>query len=633
VNSNIGGAARLNTRARAWIAGAILAAGLACGLPAPGSPVAGNPLPTIIESTVQPTTDVPVGAPASHPGRDIIFHNGVILTMDDARPTASAIHIQGERIVAVGDDVSVLAEAGTTTNLVDLHGRTLTPGFINGHSHHFSQRYKWDFDSLGLAAQSALEQGWTGLTELAVDQAELAELTEAAEAGLLPVRTNAYLLVRTFEGESLGEWFNAYRPGQTFGTSLRIAGLKVFTDFDNGTVLFWEPAELEAFLRERREEGWQLTLKSVSTLSLELVLDAVEPILQEGSNAGPRFRLEHALAVNDEQLARMARMGLIASIQPGIVGVIAGQPDLNEVVGREGTEAVARWRDMAEAGVPMVGSPYNPDGANVEYTPPSHVSPLGVMYRGATQIGLDGRAPETWMVEHALSVDQILPMLTIGAAYATMEELGRGSLVPGKLADLVVFSENPLAVPVARLLEIDTLMTMVGGSVAWCAPGAQDLCPGAVTAPPPTADSQAGIPGWPILQLGSEGPEVFALQYLLRHHGHEIPADGLFGLVTEHAVKTFQSQRGLGDDGLVGGETWSSLVEGLVLQFGSSGDAVRAAQVLLLEKFGYTDIVVDGLFGRGTETVVKTFQSNHGLTSDGMVGASQTWPALISIEP
>jgi hypothetical protein len=176
----------------------------------------------------------------------------------------------------------------------------------------------------------------------------LAELTEAAEASLLPVRTNAYLLVKTFEGESLGEWFNAYRPGQTFGTSLRIAGLKVFTDFDNGTVLFWEPAELEAFLRERREEGWQLTLKSVSTLSLELVLDAVEPILQEGSNSGPRFRIEHALAVNDEQLARMARMGLIASIQPGIVGVIAGQPDLNEVVGREGAEVVARWRDLAE---------------------------------------------------------------------------------------------------------------------------------------------------------------------------------------------------------------------------------------------------------------------------------------------
>ncbi len=606
----------------------------ACGQPA------GTELPVILEPTLQPTalagSALPSAPPPASGGAkaDVIFFNGLILTMDDARPTASAIHVLGERIVSVGDDASVLAEAGTTSSIVDLQGRTLTPGFINGHSHHVSQRYKWGFDSLDLAVQSALEQGWTGLTELAVDQAELAELIEAAEGGRLPVRTNAYLMVKTFEGESLGEWFNAYQPGQTFGTTLRIAGLKVFTDFDNGTVLFWEPEELEAYVRDRREEGWQLALKSVSTLSLELVLDAVEPILQGGSNADARFRIEHALAVNDEQLARMARMGIIASIQPGIVGVISGQADLNEIVEREGTEAVARWRDMAEAGVPMVGSPYNPDGANVEYTSPSHVSPLGVAYRGATQIGLGGRSPETWMVQHALSVDEILPLLTIDAAYATMEEGERGSLVAGKLADLVILSADPRSVPVEDLLTIEVLMTMVGGEVAWCAPGAQDLCPGATAFPSPTAETEAAVHSWPILQLGSVGPEVFALQYLLRHHGQEIPADGLFGPGTEQAVRTFQSQRDLGVDGLVGGQTWPALVQGVVLQFGSSGDAVRAAQVLLLEKFGYADIlVVDGLFGRGTEAVVKTFQSDHGLTPDGMVGAAQMWPALISMGP
>ena len=229
---------------------------------------------------------------------------------------------------------------------------------------------------------------------------------------------------------------------------------------------------------------------------------------------------------------------------------------------------------------------------------------------------------------------EILPLLTIDAAYATLEEGNRGSLTPGKLADLVILSANPLDVPVEGLLEIETLLTMVGGEVAWCAPGAQDLCPGATTPPSPTAEGEASIPGWPILQLGSEGPEVFALQYLLRHHGHEIPADGLFGPVTDQAVRTFQSERGLGVDGLVGGQTWPALVQGVVVQFGSDGDAVRAAQVLLLEKFGYADIiVVDGLFGRGTEAVVKTFQSDHGLTPDGLVGASQTWPALISGQP
>jgi len=289
---------------------------------------------------------------------------------------------------------------------------------------------------------------------------------------------------------------------------------------------------------------------------------------------------------------------------------------------------------MLESGVLMTGSPFNPDGVDDEYPTDSHTSPIGVMYRGVTQIGPGGRMPEPWMVEHALTVEEILPLLTIDGAYAVFQEDTRGSLAPGKLADLVILSANPLDVPVEGLLEIDALLTMVGGEVAWCAPGAQDLCPGASTFPSPTAEDEAAIPGWPILQLGSEGPEVFALQYLLRHHGQEIPADGLFGPGTEQAVRAFQSERGLGVDGLVGGQTWPALVEGVVVQFGSDGDAVRAAQVLLLEKFGYADIiVVDGLFGRGTEAVVKTFQSDHGLTPDGLVGASQTWPALISGQP
>ena len=564
---------------------------------------------------------------------NVIFHNGSLLTMEESRPTAQAIAVVGDSILAVGSDSEILALAGPATTVVDLQGRTLTPGFINGHSHHIPQRYKWGFDGLDQAVQSALEQGWTGLTELAVDQAELAELIEAAEGERLSMRVNVFLLVKTFEGESLGEWFKAYRPGQTFGTSLRIAGLKVFTDFDNGTVLYWEPAELEAFLRERREEGWQVTLKSVSTLSLELVLDAVEPILQGSSNAGPRYRIEHALAVNDSQLARMARMGIIASIQPGIVGVISGEPDLNEIVAREGTRAVARWRDMAEAGVPMVGSPYNPDGVNVEYTSPSHVSPLGVMYRGATQLGLASRAPEAWMVDHALTVEEILPLLTIDAAYATIEEDERGSLAPGKLADLVILSADPRTAAIDKLLQIETLMTMVGGEVAWCAPGAEGLCPGGSAAPPTVAAGDAAIPGWPILGAGSQGPEVVALQYLLRHHGQDVSADGLFGPVTEQAVKNFQAGRGLGVDGLVGGQTWPALVQGVVLQVPSDGEAVRAAQVLLLEKFGYGEIVVDGLYGRGTEAAVKAFQADHGLTADGMVGAGETWPALIRQQP
>jgi len=564
---------------------------------------------------------------------DIVFHNGNLLTMEEDRPAAQAIAIAGDRILAVGSDSEVLALAGPGTAIVDLQGQTMTPGFIDGHSHRVNQYYKWGFSTAEEVFPQALRQGWTGLTELYMEEADWNGLRDLAGSGRLPIRVDGYLLFNTFDGSPLPEWYNAYQPGQRFGPYLRAAGLKFFIDFNSGRTFFFDPPALAEQLRIRRAEGWQVAMKAIGAQSHELALDAIELAEEPEDIRHARYRIEHALAQTGEQRSRMARMGVIASIQPGLVGVVAHWPDIQALIDEQGAENISNWRGLVDAGVLMAGSPFNPDGVDSEYTTDSHVSPMGVLYRGATQIGPGGRSPEPWMVEHALTVEEILRLLTIDAAYAIFQEDTRGSLAPGKLADVVILSADPRTVPVGDVLEIETLMTMVGGGVAWCAPGAQDLCPGAATSPSPAADGDATIPGWPILQVGSQGPEVATLQYLLRYRGYDIPADGAFGPVTEQTVRAFQTETGLVVDGQVGAQTWSALVEGVVLQVSSTGDAVRAAQVLLLEKFGYGEIVVDGLFGRVTEAAVKGFQADHGLTADGMVGASQTWPALISIQP
>jgi peptidoglycan hydrolase-like protein with peptidoglycan-binding domain len=160
--------------------------------------------------------------------------------------------------------------------------------------------------------------------------------------------------------------------------------------------------------------------------------------------------------------------------------------------------------------------------------------------------------------------------------------------------------------------------------------------PQALPSQPPPAATQSSapfIPPWPVLQQGRDGVNVTALQYQLRHHGQDITADGLFGPVTRQAVMNFQSQKGLVVDGIVGAQTWPALVQGLVLRNGSRGDAVRAAQQLLYEKFGYLDVVVDGLFGPVTEAAVRDYQLQYALTIDGLVGAQETWPSLISDAP
>ncbi len=132
---------------------------------------------------------------------------------------------------------------------------------------------------------------------------------------------------------------------------------------------------------------------------------------------------------------------------------------------------------------------------------------------------------------------------------------------------------------------------------------------------------------FPVLEKGDTGDFVTAMQYLLKAHGYSISADGSFGPATLSAVKSFQKSKGISEKGAVGSATWKKLF--INVKQGSSGDAVRAVQYLLKNRFGYS-ISVDGSFGPATLSAVKGFQKSKGLTQDGSVG-SDTWSYLVAL--
>ena len=153
--------------------------------------------------------------------------------------------------------------------------------------------------------------------------------------------------------------------------------------------------------------------------------------------------------------------------------------------------------------------------------------------------------------------------------------------------------------------------------------------------PPPAEFDSAGDPLFEttsILRRGDRGHEVARLQELLAELGYEVGAvDGIFGPRTGAAVLAFQSDLGIGVDGLVGTETRdavASLLSGPseVLGLGSNGDRVAEVQRLLAE-LGFGPGPVDGIFGPRTLRAILDFQREFGLQVDGLVGP-QTMSSL-----
>ncbi|HEU4347361.1 MAG TPA: peptidoglycan-binding protein, partial [Actinoplanes sp.] len=127
------------------------------------------------------------------------------------------------------------------------------------------------------------------------------------------------------------------------------------------------------------------------------------------------------------------------------------------------------------------------------------------------------------------------------------------------------------------------------------------------------------------LSTGNRGVDVLAAQYLLQARGHSASADGVFGAGTAAAVRSFQASAGLGQDGVLGAQTWAALV--VTVREGSTGPAVRAVQAQLNKK-RRLGLPVDGVFGAGTAAAVRSFQSHAGIGADGVVGPT-TWRTLI----
>jgi len=461
----------------------------ACAFPPSSPTIANTPAASASESG-----NIPALSP------DAVFHNGIILTMDENQPQAQAIAIDGGSILAVGSDSEILALRDSSTLVVDLQGMTVTPGLVDSHQHRIGDRSKRNQNEADSVIQLAIEQGWTTLDELFVNQERLNELRALDQEGRLRLRVNAYLPVmdNSPEGRFMGPYYEDYSQGQMVSPRVRVAGLKVFTDFDNATILFWEQDDLNAFLLKLHQEGWQLAIKTVSSRSLEMVLKAFEYIeSSDPSVIASRGRLEHVLFLTADQIARVRHLGLIPSIQTNMPGEMVGDSSMAALIAREPPGSAFPWRSLVDSEIVFANGSAWPSYYVDEPTGAPFASPIRLIYQAVTRAGNLGAQPEAWMLDQTITAEEALRGLTIDAAYANFQDDVLGSLTAGKLADMVVLSDNPLSGITSDINNIKVLMTMIDGEVEYCAAGFETLCPGIRT------------PG-PIPSQVSEGPQATA---------------------------------------------------------------------------------------------------------------------------
>lgn len=303
--------------------------------------------------------------------------------------------------------------------------------------------------SVGAATRRAHMLGITSSTIMCSGD-DFAALQEARRQGTLGVRASCFIMERDLE--------HAVGLGARRGLGdewLRFLGLKLFADGSLGShtaavalpylkggrgEFMHTEGRLETLVKTAHENGLQVAVHAIGDRAAKRVLDAFEAADVQPKD---RARIEHLEMVDEEDVARAARMGIVASVQPNFTGAWGHPGGMYEArLGWERARRLNRFRTYLEAGLPLAFG--------------SDDMPLGPLYgiRSAVE------APEK---QQRVDAMEALSAYTTGAAWAAFAEHDVGTLRPGMLADLVVLSKDPRE----DLAGCEVDLTLVDGRVVY----------------------------------------------------------------------------------------------------------------------------------------------------------------------
>jgi predicted amidohydrolase YtcJ len=322
-------------------------------------------------------------------------------------------------------------------------------------------------DKARAALKHAAEHGVTTVQDMTASSTELAAYQALRERGELTARISS---IQNHGIEGL------VRAGIKTGFGddwIRIGGIKLFADgsMGSGTAAFFEPyaddpsttglllqppEELQKAMIEADAAGFQLVVHAIGDRATAITIDAMEQVARVNGPRDRRPRIEHAQVMRDADKKRMARLGIIASIQPS--HCIDDMRWAERRIGRDRCAIAYDFKSFVDAGV------------KVAFGTDWYVEPLDPMiglYAAVTRQFPDGTPPGGWFPEERITMAQAVEFYTLGAAYAQYAEGTKGSITPGKLADIVVLSQDVFSISPRQILQTRPVLTMVGGRIVF----------------------------------------------------------------------------------------------------------------------------------------------------------------------
>ncbi len=326
-------------------------------------------------------------------------------------------------------------------------------------------------DALHAAMRYANENGVTSVQDMSASPAILRAYQQLLADG--------ELTVRVYGAQPLSRWERLADAGIAAdfgGDMLRIGVLKGFADGSLGstTALFFEPyldepgtsglpsdemVDAEAMLADMLgadAAGLQLAIHAIGDKANAAILDMFAEVARRNGPRDRRLRIEHAQHFRMSDIPRMHAQGVIASMQP--YHAIDDGRWAEKRIGAERAKGTYAFRSLLDAGAVLAfGSDW--------YVAP--MEPLMGIYGAVTRRTLDGAHPDGWVPEQKIGVADAVRAYTAGSAYAEGQEAVKGTLEPGKLADLVVLSQDIFAIDPTTIDKVRVDTTILGGRVVY----------------------------------------------------------------------------------------------------------------------------------------------------------------------